>query len=59
MLLDAKDPLANMYRRLTRLMVAAGEGRQDGQAKTALKTGLAEMAKSVAQNYSTGGLLIA
>ena len=59
MLQDARGPLADMYRRLARLMVAAGEGGQDGEAKTAFKTGLAEMAKSVAQNYSTGGLLIA
>ncbi len=58
MLQDAKGPLADMYRRLTRLMVAAGEDGQDGQAKTAFKTGLAEMARSVTQNYLIGGLLI-
>ena len=58
MLQDARGPLADMYRRLARLMVAAGEDGQDGKAKKALKTGLAEMAKSVAQNYLTGGLLI-
>ena len=58
MLQDARGPLADMYRRLARLMVAVGEGGQDGKAKKALKTGLAEMAKSVAQNYLTGGLLI-
>ena len=58
MLQDAKGPLADMYRRLTRLMVKAGEDVQDGQGKTALKTELAEMAKSVAQNYLIVGLLI-
>ena len=47
MLPGAKGPLADMYRKLTRLMVAAGTDVQDAQARTALTVGLAEMARSV------------
>ena len=46
MLPGAKGPLADMYRRLTRLMVAAGTDEQDAQARTALTVGLAKMARS-------------
>ena len=46
MLPGAKGPLADMYRRLTRLMVAAGTDEQDAEARTALTVGLAKMARS-------------
>ena len=49
MLPNAEGPLAEVYRKVARLMVAVGTDGHDGQAKTALKTGLAEMARSAAQ----------
>ena len=49
MLPNAEGPLAEVYCRVARLMVAVGTDGHDGQARTALKTGLAEMARSAAQ----------
>ena len=49
MLPNAKGPLADVYRSVARLMVAVGTDGHDGQARTALKTGLTEMARSVTQ----------
>ena len=48
MLPEAKGPLAEMYLKVTRLMVAAGTDEEDPQAKTALVDGLTEMARSAA-----------
>ena len=55
MLQDAKSPLADVYHKVTRLMVNVGADEQNAQAKTALEDGLTEIARSVAQNcfYST------
>ena len=50
MLQDAKGPLAEVYRRVARLMVAVGADGQDAQARTALVVGLTEIVRLVAQN---------
>ena len=55
MLQGAESPLADVYHRVTRLMVNAGADEQNAQARTALENELTEIARSVAQNcsYST------
>ena len=49
MLPDAMSPLANMYRRVTRLMEAAGTDEQNTKAKTALVNGLMDMSRWAVQ----------